>query len=296
MANLQTTDALRWGDRLRTPPVVVMNERLRGGAVRRWRDTDAEMSHPALTHHYVALHLGGPKRVRRRGDGPEIDCEVEAGSLTFVPAETAFTWRTEGPIDFAHLYIHPDRLRRSVIETFDRDPRRFCLVPQVGVRDAVIGTLFAELLRIAEQPDAMPRAYTDTIFETAVASVVAKWGNLDRVRLPAPHALAPTKLRAVENYIQESLAADVGLGELASVAGLSRFHFTRAFKQAKGLPPYAYLTERRIERGRKLLAETTMAVGDIGRACGYGSASRFTSAFRRLTGITPSQYRADRQG
>lgn len=79
------------------------------------------------------------------------------------------------------------------------------------------------------------------------------------------------------------------------MAGLSTFHFIRAFRASVGQTPHQYLRRRRIERACELLATTPVSVTDICDAAGFQSLGSFSSLFRRLTGESPAQYRARRR-
>jgi AraC family transcriptional regulator len=70
-------------------------------------------------------------------------------------------------------------------------------------------------------------------------------------------------------YIEEHLADEVSLASLAHLVQLSPYHFSRAFKQSFGVPPHRYLTDRRIERAKRLLAQRQLTRDRI--------APRFTS-------------------
>jgi AraC family transcriptional regulator len=72
---------------------------------------------------------------------------------------------------------------------------------------------------------------------------------------------------------------------------LSPYHFSRAFKQSFGMPPHRYLTNQRIERAKSLLAARKLSVTEIGLDVGFSETSSFTSAFRKVTGETPTDYR-----
>ena len=80
------------------------------------------------------------------------------------------------------------------------------------------------------------------------------------------------------------------LATLAELAGLSTYHFCRAFKQSFGVPPHRYHTRRRIEQGKIMLAKRIHSVTDIGLALGFSETSSFTAAFRKATGLTPTGY------
>src|SRR3546814_16607537 len=81
------------------------------------------------------------------------------------------------------------------------------------------------------------------------------------------------------------------LRSLASDAGLSRFHFCRAFKASTGLSPHAWLRHHRLEQAMNMLRDTDEPVVSISAALGYSSQTAFAAAFRKLTGETPSNWR-----
>jgi AraC-like DNA-binding protein len=79
--------------------------------------------------------------------------------------------------------------------------------------------------------------------------------------------------------------------DLARTAGLSRAHFSRAFRRAFGETPHAYLLTRRLERAAALLRMTDRSVADICFSVGLQSVGSFTSSFTRTFGMPPQAYR-----
>ena len=80
--------------------------------------------------------------------------------------------------------------------------------------------------------------------------------------------------------------------DLARAAGLSRAHFSRAFRAAFGESPHAYLLTRRLERAAALLRNTDHSVTDICFSVGLQSLGSFTTSFTRTYGCSPTAYRA----
>jgi AraC family transcriptional regulator len=103
--------------------------------------------------------------------------------------------------------------------------------------------------------------------------------------------LAGWQQRVVQEYIEAHLAEQVPLAKLAELTGLSRFHLSRAFKQSFGTPPHRFHMSRRIECAKTLLSKPTLSVTDIALAVGFSETSSFTTAFRKLAGRTPTEYR-----
>ncbi len=111
---------------------------------------------------------------------------------------------------------------------------------------------------------------------------------------PAPAfngGLPAFKLRRVKEFIRENLDETVGLAQLAAVAGLSAFHFARAFKRTTGETPQRYLTQTRIEQAKRLLTNERMSLVEVGAQVGFKNQSHFTSVFHRFVGATPKDWR-----
>ncbi len=99
-------------------------------------------------------------------------------------------------------------------------------------------------------------------------------------------------LRRVLEHIDANVHRAPPLAELGGLAHMSAFHFARLFKVSTGLSPHRFVMMRRIEHAKSLLAGGGVTIATIGRILGFRTASHFTSAFRRVAGVTPSAYRA----
>jgi AraC-like DNA-binding protein len=81
------------------------------------------------------------------------------------------------------------------------------------------------------------------------------------------------------------------LDELARIANFSRYHFLRAFRRAFHATPHEYLTRKRIERAKELLAESELTVTEICFEVGFESLGSFSTLFHKIVGWSPSIYR-----
>ncbi|WP_227271047.1 helix-turn-helix transcriptional regulator [Roseobacter weihaiensis] len=103
--------------------------------------------------------------------------------------------------------------------------------------------------------------------------------------------LSPVVLKRVVDCISDDLTEQVTLAQLADIAGLSVFHFCRAFKKSTGLAPYKFQTARRIEKAKLLLDTTDFMITDIAPMVGYETPQAFARMFRQVVGQTPTAYR-----
>ena len=98
-------------------------------------------------------------------------------------------------------------------------------------------------------------------------------------------------LRQALKYIHNNFSTDISLDLVAGTAGISKYHFSRCFKEVTGLTYQSYLNRVRIEQAKKLLNDDALSITDTGYAVGYSDLTHFERIFKKLTGATPSQYR-----
>ena len=287
---LQTPAAAPWA--LSAAPVTCSAASgWQGALVRRWNGTAPVMIQPALDEHYVVLHLGGVKAIERRRDGPTMSAIAEDGALTVVPAGTAFTWHTTGPIAFAHLYLRPDQFDAIVDDIADR---RIAPTEQLALRDAVLEPLFRTMLSEFEEPSRPPTLRLDSLLESFVIRLALRYGSRSPRAAGRAFALAPHRLRRALDYIETHLQEDISLHDIVVAAGSSQFHFSHAFRIAMGISPYRYLTDQRIQLAKTLLITGPASLDDVSRRCGFNSAHQFSVMFKKQAGIGPKRYRISR--
>lgn len=103
--------------------------------------------------------------------------------------------------------------------------------------------------------------------------------------------LAPHKLAVVTDYIQAHLNQDLRLNELANLADMSPFHFSRCFKQATGQSPSQYVLTKRIEFVQRELIDAKKTLLELSLAAGFSSQSHMTKMFKQAVGLSPGEFR-----
>lgn len=98
-------------------------------------------------------------------------------------------------------------------------------------------------------------------------------------------------LRRARDLMDARYADPLDLDAMAAEAGFSRYHFAREFRATFGEPPGAYLSRRRVERAKDLLASANLTVTEICMVVGFSSLGSFSRRFTELVGCAPSEYR-----
>jgi AraC family transcriptional regulator len=160
-----------------------------------------------------------------------------------------------------------------------------------GVQDELINQIGLSVL--SEMPTAAGRMLVETSSLLLAARLAHSHSETELIQSPigSGHGLDGGRLRRVLAYVEEHLAEDITVADLANVACLSIFHFTRAFAGATGVPPHRYVSRRRLETARAMIATGRTSLSEIAHDCRFSSQSSFTRAFRRAVGMTPAEYR-----
>lgn len=132
------------------------------------------------------------------------------------------------------------------------------------------------------------RAYRFVDFIRLTLEAIEEWFENYLLEQKQIHIL-PTE-KAI-NFIETHYAESITLEEVSEHVGLSPTYFSKIFKNELGKGYAEYLAELRIEKSKKLLAETTESVKEISALVGYPDQKYFSKLFRKITGIKPSEYR-----
>ncbi len=109
-----------------------------------------------------------------------------------------------------------------------------------------------------------------------------------------PPQREPASVVKAKTWISEHDGEKISLDQVARAVNVSAKYFSEVFSRAAGMPFVEYVSRVRVEKARALLAEPEARVGEIALAVGFGSLSQFNRAFRKFTGLSPRQYRANR--
>lgn len=157
--------------------------------------------------------------------------------------------------------------------------------PTAVVYEADIIRQYLELHCALERPSSSLER--QTLLLDLLAGLVARYAEL------RPATRAPGKERhavgRARDYLAEHFAENVSLEQLARVANLSPFHFSRVFAEETGMPPHAFQTQLRVARAAALLREG-WPIPQAADAAGFADQSHLTRHFKRLTGVTPGRY------
>ncbi|MEK3800577.1 AraC family transcriptional regulator [Peribacillus sp. FSL H8-0477] len=95
----------------------------------------------------------------------------------------------------------------------------------------------------------------------------------------------------IKNYIKQHFREEINLDTLAEVGHINKYYLSHSFKKAFGVSPIEYLIQMRIRESKILLETTNYPISNISAITGFSSQSFFAQSFKRVTNMSPSQYR-----
>lgn len=265
--------------------------------VESWRHNVGRLPELSLTSTEVAVTLMGRARVERTGDGRRQESMAVPGTFWLCPAgvhETDIT-RSHAMRELVHIFLPPDLLGHTALESFGLDPANIRLDYAGGTFDPLIYQI-ARAFRDISDGDLIERLMADSL-RIALAT------HLLRTYLERPVVIAQTnqsrqglsqqRLQRVLDLIEARLDDNLSVDELAREACLSPFHFLRAFAGTVGRTPYQFLVDRRIDRAKMHLRQKKLSLAQVAQVVGFSTQSGFSRAFYKTTGITPGEFRRD---
>lgn len=143
------------------------------------------------------------------------------------------------------------------------------------------------------------KAAADRIKDGYYASALAypflmEWMRMMRGDVRSADADFPAPVRAAISLVETRFGEPIGLDEMAEAAGLSRYYFSRLFRQATGFTPVQYLNRVRLSKAIEWLNRTDWTIEQIGRAAGFTNGNYFCKVFRKTVGTSPERFRRGR--
>jgi AraC family transcriptional regulator len=148
-----------------------------------------------------------------------------------------------------------------------------------------------QILREVVAPGFGGALFAEAMGTAVVVEVARLAGSPSPHDDPRPRGLTPRQKQQLESYIRAHLCDRLTLRELALLIGVSVRRLSQAIKLSQGVSLPRWIAQHRVAEARRLLIETDLPVGEIGRRCAFHSAAAFSAAFRAVAGCAPDAFR-----
>jgi AraC family transcriptional regulator len=260
----------------------------------RFAQPGGEFPDPPTPDYTLAINETGRGRLRFDIGLGRREQPFRRGDLVLKPPGVPTFFANDQPHAKSFISLQPALVATLAREATGRDAPDFGRLHEAAFPSAVIAGLLDMMWAEAAHQGPAARLFSDGAVIALVATLL-RLARPESPPAPLPQGLAPARLARVRDWVQANLAEPFGLAEMAASAGLSAFHFSRAFKLATGQTPRAYVLARRLDHARELLADPSLPLAEVAQRCGFADQAHFTTQFRRALGVTPGVWRRGRR-
>ncbi|MGY0569802.1 AraC family transcriptional regulator [Bradyrhizobium sp. RDM12] len=261
-----------------------------GAGIAHWKHDPLHDVVGPMTHHVIMAYNGSVQRMERRSGRSVAIGTFRPGVVSIIPQGSSSRWDIPKPVDVVQLYLSHTMLERVAREADFAIPTD--VLERTAHPDPIMSRLLLSAADVLEGNGALDALYRHQLTDLLATRLLASHTGSLTTFQPTVGGLSPKVLRRAIERLRSGTDADISLAALASDAGLSRFHFCRAFKESTGLAPHAWLRQHRLDQAMTMLRDDpNTSVASVAAALGYASQTAFAAAFKRLAGETPSDWR-----
>lgn len=235
------------------------------------------------THHCSELFyvIGGVGQFFIEGETHPVSCN----DLVIVNPNVEHTEISLNANPLEYIVLGVEGLELSVN---DKREDRYCIVNFRNMRENIFFYLH-NMLREIETKSPGYETICQDLMEVLVI-YLTRQTNFSTTM--APIRKSPSKLCAsVRRHIDEHFKENINLDMLAKLTHVSKYYMVHAFSEEYGISPINYMISCRIEEAKQLLKNDDYALSMISQMLGFSSPSYFSQSFKKLTGMSPNDYR-----
>ncbi|MFN6964411.1 MAG: helix-turn-helix domain-containing protein [Pyrinomonadaceae bacterium] len=267
-----------------SPYLFARRSSVRGLDVRHFRVRSGELVDQTRLTHEINVTIAGQVRAAR-----QTPASRAPGAVCVVPAGERLHGWWRGELECLAISVDPALVTRAALE-MGASPS-FELRPVAQIKDPLLGPLGLAMLDAALAGGQTQKLYAEALANTLILHLLQNYGTAGRTVGRSGGGLTGYRLRRAMEYIDAHLDDDLTLADIAAAAGLSQFHFARAFRRSTGLTPQQYVTQRRIELAKRLLQDRDIPLVEVSLQAGFKNQSHFTTLFKKATSLTPKVWR-----
>lgn len=252
-------------------------------------EASAGVSEQQFVRHNVSMQVGRPLLVTSHCNGETLRRLQVPGDVKIVPPGVPRVWETEATTVKLSMYLSPVLMHSTAAE-MGVNPDCIAIPPRLHVRDPRIEHIGWAVKAELESPEPLGRLYGESLGLALAAHLLRTYASASAPRWD--RRVSGRRLQRVLAYIQEHIAQELSLAQLAELVGMSPSHFKVVFKQSVGVPVHQYVIRTRVEHATNLIARERLPLSQVALQAGFANQSHMARCMKRLTGVTPNAVRS----
>ena len=248
------------------------------------------LNQPSASSDQVSVVVAGTNYMTRQMGDVRSSGLLKPSDVTIVPRETASTWmpRVEEHSRVLHLTFLAEAWS-DLSDELSCKPEQLQFKCDFATPDPLLMQLVLALFTAQNRQTQEMRLYLESLSLSLKLHVLRFYTNSTDVYDNITNQTTARFSQAL-GYIRDNLSADLSLAKLASLEGLSVYHFSRTFRAETGLSPRQFIINERVSRAKRFL-KSSLSISEVAQRVGFANQSHFTHYFKRVTGQTPNQFR-----
>lgn len=256
---------------------------------RAYRYTGLDVPIPAMDHFMVVRYRTGQTPMQRCFDGRWTKTRCTPGDFSLLTRSEQSHWYWTECIDVTHTYLSEALMSRVAADVMGRTVAEVRLHDLLREQDPVVTGIVDSITNEAQQQGLGGAMYAEALALQLSVHLLRKYASVTYRDAGPVGPLSPSRLRRLEEFVETHLHEAISIEQMANVAGLGVWTFTRHFRATVGRAPHEFVLDRRVERAQRLLAQGTLAIKEVAAACGFADQAHLTRVLRARLGTTPAR-------
>lgn len=257
-------------------------------AISRWKIDKNSVNYKKPDSHTLSLYIKGGQSSFRSDQQAN---KGAPGKFTLMPQNHESDWSINGEIEFIHLYFTDAVLKQYAAINFDCDVRFIDLQDLTYKKDIKLQKLFLAYCQVFESKNYSSPLLSEEMLYTIFHHIINHYNSSQIKHHNIRGGLSTFHIGKIKSMINDCLDEKLTISRLSNEVGLSHFHFAKMFKVSFAESPACFINRLRIERVKQYL-RTSRTIAEISLSTGFSQQSHMSQQFKKITGITPSLYRA----
>ncbi len=262
-----------------------------GVSYRRYAYLGQDVEIPPVRDYLLVSYQQGVTPMERTFGGRWSKATCGPGAVSLLTRSQTSHWHWTEDVEVTHVYLTQGFVADIVAEVSGQAAETVDLADILRTDDQVMTMAINAIAAEATETGMGSELYVESVARQLVIHLLRNYADVSFRARPRHGQLSETQRKRVEAFIDAGLHRALSLDEIAAELNMGTCTFSRYFRRTTGTTPYAYVLERRLERARRLLRDTTVPTKQVAAQCGFCDQAHLTRLFSRRYATSPIAYR-----
>lgn len=250
---------------------------------------------PPLDHFMLVCYYTGQTPMDRCVDEGWKRTACAPGDISLLTMSQNSHWHWTENIDVSHVYLSNALMSRVAMDVMERPIEEVRLHDLLRTQDSILTSVVGAITREVKSHGIGGSLYAEALGMQLAIHLLRNYASVTFKDTVISGRLSKQQKQRLLEFIDAHLQDSIRLDEMADSVGLGVWTFSRKFSESFDCSPHTFVTEKRVERAKRMLCEGTFAIKEIAYLCGFSDQAHLTRVLRAKLGITPAQLRREQK-